>query len=243
VREILDEARTAWPGGPQAARIAEMRTRLEGGLRLAVRSGVGPAPAPTLRAMLGEHLARGTVVVDDARPDGVVMLTDVGGPSPRPPLPHALVAAGTPQWSAAAVDRRLVARSDVLRARTAVEALDLFLRAAPRDPRSDRLRYRLEGLRIGNHALVEVELLTRPPNLSPADQERAERLWGGDGDASHHRLGLPPDADLPALGEALEAERRHWQVRLAHPASTRGLRIASEAALRTCDELHGRLGR
>ena len=242
VREILDEARTAWPGGPQAARIAEMRTRLEGALRLAVRSSVGPAPAPTLRSMLGEHLARGTVVVDDARPDGVVMLTDVGGPGPRPPLPHALVAAGTPQRSAAAVERRLVARADVLRARTAVEALDVLLRAAPRDPRTDHLRYRLEGLRIGNHALVEVELLARPPSLAPADQERAERLWGGDGDTPHVRLGLPPEADAGALTDALEAERRFWQVRLAHPASTRGLRIASEAALRTCDEVQGRLG-
>jgi len=124
-----------------------------------------------------------------------------------------------------------------------VEALDLFLRAAPHDPRSDRLRYRLEGLRIGNHALVEVELLARPPSLSPADQERAERLWGGDGDVPHLRLGLPPDAERAALGEALEDERRFWQLRLAHPASTRGLRIASEAALRTCDELRGRLGR
>ncbi|MEJ2888963.1 ATP-binding protein [Actinomycetospora aeridis] len=242
VREILDEARAAWPSGPQAARLAEIRTRLEGPLRLTVRSGAGLAVAPTLRAMVGEYLARGTVVVDDARPDGVVVLTDAG-PCPRPPLPHALVAVGQPQWSAAAVERRLVLRSDVLRARTAVEALELLLRAAPRDARTDRLRYRLEGLRVGTHALAEIELLARPPQLVPADQERAERLWGGDGDAPHQRLGVAPDADPLSVRDALAGERRHWQVRLAHPASTRGLRIAAEAALRTCDELAPRIAR
>ncbi|MDD7969185.1 ATP-binding protein [Actinomycetospora lemnae] len=243
VREILDEARGVWPvTGPAGARVAEIRARLEGPLRLTVRSGRTLAPGTTLRAMIGEHLSRGTVIVDDVRPDAVVVFTDTG-PVPCPSVPHALVPAGSPQWSAAAVERRLVLRADVLRARTAVEALEQLLWDVPRDPRTDRLRHRLEGLRAGTHALAEIELLARPPRLAPADQDRAERLWGADGDAPHRRLGLPPTADPAALREAVAAERRHWQLRLADPASTRGRRIAAEAALRTCDELWRRLGR
>ncbi|GAA4869688.1 ATP-binding protein [Actinomycetospora straminea] len=247
VREILDEARGVWPAAaPPGARVAEVRARLEGPLRLTVRSGAALAPGVTLRAMIGDHLARGAVIVDDARPDGIVVLTGTGH-IPRPPLPHALVPAGSLGWSAAAVERRLVLRSEVLRARTAVEALELLLRDVPRDvprdPRTDRLRHRLEGLRVGTHALVEVELLAHPLRLAPADQERAERLWGGDGDAPHRRLGLPSTADPAALREAVAAERGYWQLRLAHPGVTRDLRVAAQAALRTCDELRGRLGR
>ncbi|MGY1823245.1 sensor histidine kinase [Geodermatophilus sp. SYSU D00079] len=136
-----------------------------------------------------------------------------------------------------AVDSRLVARADVLKARTVLSALETVLAGAPSGP----LVYQLEAIRSRAHELAELDLLDALCSGEvrvPGDRRRAaERLLGVDGVPAWARLGCDPDA-LPAeLAAAATAELARWRALAAHPASTAASRHLADHLVRTCERL------
>jgi hypothetical protein len=139
------------------------------------------------------------------------------------------------------VDRRLVARGEVLKARTVLSALDSVLRGAPVRPGSRSLFYQLEEIRSGAHELVELELLDGLYSGEvrvPDDRRRAaERLLGVEGEPEWARLGCGPDAGPAELADAAAAELARWQRAAAHPTSTAASRHLADFLVRTCERL------
>nr|MDQ2709289.1 dynamin family protein [Actinomycetota bacterium] len=84
-------------------------------------------------------------------------------------------------------------RRDLLKARSALLALDLVLRREPR-PSSAPLAVELERIMSGAHEFAELRLLTAlrsgAVKLAKDDRLEAERLLGGEGGAAAPRLGL-----------------------------------------------------
>jgi len=131
---------------------------------------------------------------------------------------------------------RFAARADVLKARTAILALEALFTGSP--PPAD-LRRRFEELTAGAHELVELRLidaLREDPLLLP-DPESAERLLGSYGDDVRIRLGLPETAGEPAVQEALFGALARWQREAEDPLATRATATAARVLVRTCEGL------
>ncbi|HYN94198.1 MAG TPA: dynamin family protein [Pilimelia sp.] len=132
-------------------------------------------------------------------------------------------------------------RSRVLKARSALAALDAVLRAAPAGAAGvvGPLLAEAEGIRASAHEFVELRLLhlLRSGRLPGRPEQLAdlERVLGGSGAEPAARLGLPGDAVperlLTAAGEALG----RWQRLAEHPLTGRELRTAARAAARSCE--------
>src|SRR5919202_1828761 len=129
-------------------------------------------------------------------------------------------------------------RRDVLKARSALIALDLVLRREPR-PAAAPLAVEVERILAGAHEFAELRLLSdlrgrvlRPPK----DQaEEAERLIGGDGNAPNQRLGLPADADRDELRAVALDRLTAWRRRAESPLATRAMANAARVVVRSCE--------
>ena len=98
-------------------------------------------------------------------------------------------------------------RSDLLKARSSMLALQHLLRSVP-VAGGDELVARLDQLRAGAHELAELRLLAAVRigelELRAEEQAEVERLLGLAGSAPRSRLGLPPDAaDAELLAAAV----------------------------------------
>ena len=129
-------------------------------------------------------------------------------------------------------------RRDVLKARSALIALDLVLRREPR-PTSAPLAAEVERILAGAHEFAELRLLSdlrgrvlRPPKEQVAE---AERLIGADGNAPHQRLGLPADAGPDDLRAAAMNRLTAWRRRAESPMSSRAMANASRVVVRSCE--------
>ncbi|GAA5124707.1 dynamin family protein [Pseudonocardia adelaidensis] len=129
-------------------------------------------------------------------------------------------------------------RRDVLKARSALIALDLVLRREPR-PAAAPLAVEVERILAGAHEFAELRLLSdlrgrvlRPPKEQAAE---AERLIGGDGGAPNQRLGLPPDADRDALRAAALDRLTAWRRRAESPLASRAMANAARVVVRSCE--------
>ena len=129
-------------------------------------------------------------------------------------------------------------RADLLKARSALMALDSILRSTPL-PESDLLLAQVEKIFSGAHEFVELGLLGSLRTgavVLPADQRgEAERLLGGTGQAQFVRLGLPPTASGPEIREAASDAMSRWRRRAENPASTRPVADAARVIVRTCE--------
>ena len=137
-------------------------------------------------------------------------------------------------------------RRDLLKARSALLALDLVLRREPR-PASAPLAVELERIMSGAHEFAELRLLSalRSGAVKVAEEPRseAERLLGGDGGAANVRLGLDPATDPgTARNAALEA-LSHWRRRAENPLSTRTLADTARVVVRSCEGILATLPR
>jgi hypothetical protein len=139
---------------------------------------------------------------------------------------------------------QFIGRSEVLKARSALTALDVLLRTHRYDAGGD-LAARAEQIRASAHEFVEIRLLHlvssgRLPG-APDRLAEMERLLGGAGAEPAIRLGQPPDAppDL-LLAEAGRALVR-WQRIAEHPLSVHEMRTAARATVRTCEGILDRL--
>jgi GTPase SAR1 family protein len=129
-------------------------------------------------------------------------------------------------------------RRDVLKARSALLALDSFLRADPR-PGSAELAGDVERIFAGAHEFTELRLLSALRSgaiaLPGAVVLDAERLLGETGAAVRTRLALPPDADSPVVREAALEALSRWHDLAENPMTARSAADACRVLVRTCE--------
>ncbi len=129
-------------------------------------------------------------------------------------------------------------RGDLLKARSALMALDSILRSTPL-PESEMLFAQVEKISSGAHEFIELGLLGSLRTgavVLPADQRaEAERLLGGTGQAQFVRLGLPPEATPDEIRDAATDAMGRWRRRAENPASTRPVADAARVIVRTCE--------
>jgi hypothetical protein len=135
---------------------------------------------------------------------------------------------------------RFSARADVLKARSALLAVEGVLRRYP-VPAADGLRHELELITSGAHEFAEIRLLDTLRGgglmLTPQERADAERLLGGDGVDPLTRLGVPAGAPQPDVLRSAQGTLSRWQRRAEHPASARDVREASRVLVRTAEGL------
>jgi hypothetical protein len=127
-------------------------------------------------------------------------------------------------------------RRDLLKARSALLALDRLVRA---DGDARGLGRQVERILAGAHEFAELRLLgalrsgsvTLPGPLSP----EAERLLGGAGNAPAVRLGLAGDAPREELHRAAVTALRRWQGQAENPMFGRRTADACRVVVRTCE--------
>jgi hypothetical protein len=129
-------------------------------------------------------------------------------------------------------------RRDLLKARSALLALDLVLHREPR-PASAPLAVELERIMSGAHEFAELRLLSslRSGAVKVPDEARveAERLLGGDGGAATARLGLDADADPTTARAATMDALSRWRRRAESPLSSRSVADTARVVVRSCE--------
>ncbi|HEY3005401.1 MAG TPA: dynamin family protein [Kribbellaceae bacterium] len=132
------------------------------------------------------------------------------------------------------------ARSRVLKARSAVSALQDLLRGEE-FAGAHELQSRLEEVGAGAHEFQEVRLLSDLRSgataLPPDRREELDRLFGGNGHDPASRLGLAPDAAPDDVRQAALDALVTWHGVAEHPLTSRSDRIAARAAARTLEGL------
>lgn len=129
-------------------------------------------------------------------------------------------------------------RRDLLKARSALLAIDLVLTREPR-PASAPLAAEVERILAGAHEFSELRLLSTirsgAVKLPVEALTEAERLLGGDGGSAAARLGMEPGASPEELwAAALDAVAR-WQRRAESPMSGRVVSDVARLVVRSCE--------
>lgn len=135
---------------------------------------------------------------------------------------------------------QFAARRDVLKARSALLALDGVLQDEP-VAGSDVLANELERISSAAHEFAELRLLNllRAGTMTLKEEEvdAMERLLGADGGSLPTRLGLGPDASESDILQALQDNLARWQRRAESPMSSRDVADAARVLIRTCEGL------
>ncbi|MDQ4103150.1 MAG: dynamin family protein, partial [Actinomycetota bacterium] len=117
-------------------------------------------------------------------------------------------------------------RRDLLKARSALVALNSVLHGDPR-PDSGPLLGDVERILAGAHEFTELRLLSAlrsgAVNLPAAELTEAERLLGGSGGALEVRLGRPAGSDAGDLRQAALDALARWRRRAENPLSGRAV--------------------
>ena len=137
-------------------------------------------------------------------------------------------------------------RYDVLKARSALLALEVVLRMEPR-PAARRLVTALEALVVSAHDFRELRLLAalhggRTALPDPLADE-ARRLVGGVGTALPARLGFTTEASGQELHEAVSDALYRWQEQAENHALGTGQRRAAKVVVRSCEGMAAQLTR
>jgi hypothetical protein len=144
------------------------------------------------------------------------------------------------------LDIQFTERRDLLKARSALLALDLVLRREPR-PESAPLAAELERIMSGAHEFAELRLLSslRSGAVKVPDEARveAERLLGGDGGAAAARLGLDQHAGPSEARAAAMESLSRWRRRAENPLSSRALADTARVVVRSCEGILATLPR
>ncbi|MEV0713125.1 dynamin family protein [Asanoa sp. NPDC050611] len=131
-------------------------------------------------------------------------------------------------------------RRDVLKARSALLALDTLTRTRPRSG-SPAVAAEVEEIVASAHPFNELRVLAtlRAGWLGgkPAVVEELERVIGGTGTAPHVRLDLPPDAGAGQLRSAASEALVRWQRRAENPLTVHEMAVAARVAVRSCEGL------
>ncbi len=131
-------------------------------------------------------------------------------------------------------------RSDVLKARSAILALEATLREYP-IPSADSLVAAIERIHASAHEFAEIRVLNAlrsgAVKMREADLDDAERLLGAAGATPWARLGLERDADANAIKDAATTALKRWRARAESPMSSRETAEAATVLARTCEGL------
>jgi hypothetical protein len=137
-------------------------------------------------------------------------------------------------------------RRDLLKARSALLAVDLVLTREPRASAAP-LVAEVERILAGAHEFAELRLLSTlragAVKLPKETLQEAERLLGGDGGAAASRLGLEPDATPQELWDAALDAAGRWQRRAESPMSSRGVSDVARLVVRSCEGILATLQR
>jgi hypothetical protein len=137
-------------------------------------------------------------------------------------------------------------RHDVLKARSALLALEVVLRNEPR-PAARRLVTALEALVVSAHDFRELRLLAALAGgrmaLPDPLADEARRLVGGVGTALPVRLGFTRDASGHELQGALSEALLRWQGQAENHALGSGQRRAARVVVRSCEGMVAQLTR
>ena len=133
---------------------------------------------------------------------------------------------------------RFTERRDLLKARSALMAVDHVLRREPL-PQSRALLSEVERILAGSHEFVEMRLLTaiRSSSVSIPDAYRteAERLLGANGASPAQRLGLVDDTDAQMLRAVTVETLERWRRISEHPVYARAFKDAARTVVRSCE--------
>ncbi|GAA1250921.1 50S ribosome-binding GTPase [Pseudonocardia aurantiaca] len=129
-------------------------------------------------------------------------------------------------------------RRDLLKARSALLAVDLVLTREPR-PAAAPLAAEVERILAGAHEFAELRVLSTlragAVKLPVEALQEAERLLGADGGAAAARLGLEADAGPDELWAAALDALARWQRRAESPLSTRAVSDVARLVVRSCE--------
>ncbi|MGH3880531.1 MAG: hypothetical protein ACRDSK_26195 [Actinophytocola sp.] len=145
-----------------------------------------------------------------------------------------------------AIQQCFTDRHDVLKARSALLALEVVLRMEPRPP-ARQLVTALEQLVVSAHEYRELRLLAAlhggRTELPDPLADEARRLVGGVGTSLVARLGLRSEASGADLHDALSDALRRWQEQAENHALGTGQRQAARVVVRSCEGMAARLSR
>jgi hypothetical protein len=129
-------------------------------------------------------------------------------------------------------------RKDLLKARSALLALDTLVRA---DNDARGIGRQIERVLASAHEFTELRLLgqLRSGTISLPDPTEAERVLGGDGTTPAARLGLPDAAPPDQLRRAAEDCLRRWRTLAENPMLGPRAADACRFLARTCEGILG----
>ena len=137
-----------------------------------------------------------------------------------------------------ALTSRFTQRRDLLKARSALLAVDYVLRREP-SSQGRSLLAEVERILAGSHEFVEMRLLTaiRSSSVTIPDAYRAEaeRLLGANGAAPAQRLGLVDDTDPRMLRAVTLETLDRWRRLSEHPVFPRAFTDAARTVVRSCE--------
>ena len=137
-------------------------------------------------------------------------------------------------------------RRDVLKARSALLAVDAVLRDDRAGHREGPLAREIDRILAGAHEFTELRLLSAlrsgSVTLPTRDADDGERLLGDAGASPAARLGLTPDAASQQLADAAYTALERWQRHMANPMLSRATTDACRAVVRSCEGILAGLG-
>lgn len=134
---------------------------------------------------------------------------------------------------------QFTARADLLKARSALLALDEVARAETALGGSADLANAVERVLAGAHEFAEIRLLNalRLGAVAgrPEELRDLERLLGVEGADPSARLGIDGTPNADELRKEANEQLSRWQRRAENPMSSPDLQAASRVAVRTCE--------
>lgn len=131
-------------------------------------------------------------------------------------------------------------RATTLKVRGVLLSLEKLIREHPREG-VDEIRAGIERISATAHTLRELTLLARARAeslpFSDADAADAQLIIGGAGTPAHVRLGLPDDADTPAMRARVEEKLTHWRRLAESPLTERAAVGVCFVVIRSLDEI------
>ena len=137
-------------------------------------------------------------------------------------------------------------RRDLLKARSALLALDSVLHGDPRAA-SGPLLGEVERILAGAHEFAELKLLSALRSgaitLPRGESDEAERLLGGSGGTTEVRLGQPEGSSPDELRKIALDVLARWRRWAENPVSSRAVADACRVVVRSCEGMVARLAR
>ena len=145
----------------------------------------------------------------------------------------------------AALSGQLAQRAEVLKGRAVLAALERVLIDHPVTD-GEELAARADELRAGDHAVVELEWLSRlrlgaASDLDAPDRDAAARILGAEGTEPSQRLAADPTSSHEVLRDLSDQAMAQWRTVATDPLSDREAVAVAQVALRSLDGLRADL--